>query len=249
MSDDPKPNESGTKGWTRAKAWIIGLTGFLVGVPALINAGVDVYKSVLNVPRTDKERVNAELFKKYFKKPPLTVVPVPVKLRTGISEVKFSVYEEGDIYVEYGDLTQWFPFPGPTEAKHAVMSVWSQAFAQNGPDLRGIGEVRQTDRFEGNTLVREREYENGIVERQRIDIRTGAVIEKIVDEHGPQDDSRIRILGKWGTIDADRSPSESPARATTCATPLGSCSLLTAVAAGSACSCVNANGPVNGIAR
>src|SRR5438105_8776000 len=110
----PPTNDGSPLPGTGLKTWILGATAVLVVLPAMINAGVDVYKVVLNIPTSDSERVNAELFKKYFNKPAVTSFPVPIKNSVGVVEVRFSIYEEGDVFVEFGKNSQWFPFPRTT---------------------------------------------------------------------------------------------------------------------------------------
>jgi hypothetical protein len=165
-----------------AKKWVAGLTGVLVVIPSLVNAAVDIYSSFEKLPKTESERINVELFKKYFNKQPVTVLPVPIKRSNGTVEVRFSIYEEGDVYVEFGRFTQWFPFPDDSETKHASLSVVAQAFAApviKGIDnsLRGIGNYKQADRFVGTTLLRERNFQNGVTEQYRLDSLTGKILE------------------------------------------------------------------------
>jgi hypothetical protein len=102
----PDVNDQNSSVWSKAKGWIVGLTAILVVLPALINTGIDVRKAVLNIPKTDAERTNLELFKKYFNKPPVTAFPVPIKHSLGTVEAKFSIYDEGDIFVEYGNASR-----------------------------------------------------------------------------------------------------------------------------------------------
>lgn len=239
-------------GWGKAKTWVVGLTGVLVGVPALINAGVDIYKAVLKIPRTESERANAELFKKYFNKVPIVTLPIPVKQTTGTTEVKFSVYEEGDVYVEYGSLTQWFPFPRSADPTHAAFSIVPPASAQTTGEAWGIGKYQQSERIEGNTLVRERVYANGVVERQRIDLRTGAVLDKTVSESVPRNPGQSRDLAPFGVIDLG-APKDLPASqgplSTVCATSLGTCAMPYRVSKGTTCFCLNTSGTIPGVSQ
>ena len=95
----------------KAKTWVIGLTGVLLVIPALINAGIDIYKVLLNIPSTESERINLELFKKHFQESPVTIVPVPIKAEGGNVTMQMSIYQNGDIYAEYGLQSAWFPMP------------------------------------------------------------------------------------------------------------------------------------------
>ncbi|AVR97928.1 hypothetical protein [Pseudoduganella armeniaca] len=165
-------------GFERAKSWLIGVTGILVGIPALVNGAFDVYASLANLPKTDAERVNVELFKKYFNKPPVATVPVPIKQNHGIVEVRFQVFDEGDVYVEYGNLTQWFPFPKESAEKREIsFNFISNAVARQA-QLYGKGAVMQQESLRNGRLIRERTWPNGVAETLEIDTRTGDVVSR-----------------------------------------------------------------------
>ena len=87
-----KSSEPNASPWLKTRNWIVGLTAVVVVLPSLINGGIDVYKALLSIPKTNAERANSELFKKYFNKSPVTVFPVPIKYSVGIVEAKFSIY-------------------------------------------------------------------------------------------------------------------------------------------------------------
>ena len=57
---------------SKIRTWIVGLTAVVVVLPALINGGIDVYRSILNIPRTDAERT---------KPPPTKVGGLPRAIR------------------------------------------------------------------------------------------------------------------------------------------------------------------------
>lgn len=167
-----------TTGFERMKNWLIGVTGVLVVIPALVNGAFDVYASVVNLPKTDAERINVELFKKYFNKPPVATVPVPIKQNHGIVEVRFQVFDEGDVYVEYGNFTQWFPFPKETaDSRKIAFNFISNAIARQTP-LYGKGALTQQESLRNGRLIRERTWRNGVAERLEIDTRTGDVISR-----------------------------------------------------------------------
>lgn len=85
-----KRNDSSTT-WAIIRRWVVRLTAVLVLVPSLINAGIDVYKSLLNVPRTQSERINSDLFKRHFSKTPVVSIPVPIKTNIGTFDMKLSI--------------------------------------------------------------------------------------------------------------------------------------------------------------
>lgn len=233
------------------KGWVAGLTGVLVVIPALINAGVDIYSSLRKLPKTESERLNVELFQKYFNKQPVAAFPVPVKQNNGTVEVRFSVYEEGDVFVEFGNFTQWFPFPS-AERKHAHFSPISMAFADaQGP--QGSGRYQQSDRFEDGFVIRERKYDNGINERQVLNPRTGEILEKF--SRRAETSSSGSAAGVSGVapidLDAIRSnrSSQQPGTASKCVTQIGDCQMVTPLPAGAQCACYGPAGLVPGLAR
>lgn len=160
------------------KALVAKATGVLLVVPALINAGYDVYATALKLPRTDAEKVNTEMFKKYFNKAPLATLPVPVKSSVGTVDARFAIYEEGEIYVEFGKFSQWFPFPRAGQPKREF-SLLSSAFAQTQArvDLPAQGGIAsQRESISGGVLVRSRIYADGTTEQRKIDLRSGATL-------------------------------------------------------------------------
>lgn len=174
-------NSSSTR-WTKIRNWIVGLTAVLVLLPSLINAGIDIYKSLLNVPKTQSERINAELFKKYFNRTPLAMVPVPIKTKIGAIDMKLSIYEAGDIFAEYGDYSQWFPFP---LQKAVSLSIISSAYAQSPLPAERADEYTQVDKLKGNKIERERYYSDGIKETYTINPNTGQIQNKTITRDIP----------------------------------------------------------------
>jgi hypothetical protein len=177
-------------GLERLKAWIVGITGVLVVVPALVNAGLDIYASFANLPKTEAEATNEKLFKKYFNKQPVAAIPIPVKQDNGTVEVRFSIYDEGDVFVEFGKTTQWFRFPangkpsGPSVASFLISSAYAQA-APATP-MQGAGSYVQTDSLNGSRLTRERRYANGVTEKTVFETRSGAIVDRaVVRDHAP----------------------------------------------------------------
>lgn len=173
-----------SKNFGHLKTWIAGITSVLVVLPALVNAGYDIYASVAKLPKTEAESANEELFKKYFNKQPVMAFPVPVKQNNGTVEVRFSIYEEGDVFVEFGRMTQWFRFPAnkPSLPPSALSMFVSSAHAQPaavGPTW-GAGPYVQSESMDGRLLVRERRYANGVSEKIVLDTRSGAILDKSI---------------------------------------------------------------------
>ena len=168
--------------WIKIRNWIVGLTAVLVVLSSLINAGIDVYKSLLNVPRTQSERINADLFKKYFNRAPLVTVPVPIKTKIGTIDMKLSIYESGDIFAEYGDYSQWFPFP---LYKSGSLSIISNAYAQSPTPTEKVDQYTQVDKLKGNKIERERYYSDGVKETYTINPNTGQIQNKTITRDTP----------------------------------------------------------------
>ena len=185
------------------KGWLVGLTSVLVVIPAVINAGIDVYASFAKLPKSEAEKVNVALFQKYFNKQPVAAFPVPIKQSNGTVEVRFSVYEEGDVFVEFGKFTQWFPFPNSAPPTVAL-SVFPQAHAQGNTALRGVGAYQQTDEMQGSAIVRKREFENGVVEQYVLNPRTGDIEDFKVRREAPASrNNASNAMPKIAPIDLD----------------------------------------------
>jgi hypothetical protein len=159
------------------KGWLVGLTSVLVVIPAVINAGFDIYGSFAKLPKSEAEKINVTLFQKYFNKQPVAAFPVPIKQGNGTVEVRFSVYEEGDVFVEFGRFTQWFPFPTAGGPGPVAFSLFPQAHAQANAPLRGSGSYEQSDRIKGDAIVRERVFQNGVTEKYTLNPRTGDIMD------------------------------------------------------------------------
>ena len=193
------------------KLWLTGLVGVLVVLPSLVNAGLDVYSSLLKLPKTEAERINERLFRDNFGKQPVATIPVPIKQNNGIVEVRFQIYEKGDVFVEFGNFSQWFPFPSTEDAakKSAGFSLMSSAFAQTPATSspQGMGRYQQTDKMQDGAILREKTYENGVVESQVIDTRSGDILNssarKIEQKSLPPTPSIIPVIPKVVPIDLD----------------------------------------------
>ncbi len=163
-----------------ARLRIIALTGVLVVVPALLNAGYDVYATVAQLPRSANERDNLDLFRKYFGKAPLVVNALPIRSTLGVKDVRFSVYEEGDVHVEFGDGSQWFKFAKVPPKASGLLSLFPSANAQTVPPATAAAQSarRQIEHIEGGRLIRVRELPTGRAEEIHYDLRTGQIVKR-----------------------------------------------------------------------
>ena len=178
---DQEPSD----GWGKVTKIILGLTSVLVVIPSLINSAKDIYDEINEVPRTDAERANVEFFRKYWGKKPVGELPLVITRGGASYQVSFNVYDEGDIYIQYGNMVQWFAFPGQSNALGSNLDIISVAHA-DGVRYQSIGgeikQIRQIDSFDGRNAVREKFYINGMRERQVIDIRTGVIVDQTLNQ-------------------------------------------------------------------
>lgn len=115
---------------------IVAVTGIFLVVPALVNAAYDVYAAALKLPRSENERINVELYKKYFGKGTEREFQIGVKTQYGTVDATFKVFDEGDILVQYGDRSQWFRFPKPETTPPAKVN-WLPLPSAHAADISG----------------------------------------------------------------------------------------------------------------
>jgi hypothetical protein len=166
LMSDQVEQKSG--GFGKLIGWIGGITGVLLVIPALINAGLDVYNAALDIPKTEAEAVNVDLFKKYFGKSPLFRADIPVKTELGEVNMELEVHEGGDIFVRYGRRSQWFESPLQTQTVY--FPFLRSAHAQ---EVGAVGKYYQYDRMKDNELLRERYFPDGRKESYVVDPLTG----------------------------------------------------------------------------
>jgi len=120
-----------------------------------------------------------------------------------------SVYEDGDIYyVEFGKHSQWFPFPLPQQALAPLSFVFIAYAAETYPPTEGKGAYSQKDKMEGNKLIRERYYSNGVKEIIVINKNRG----KIENKRTIQMSTQHPDLSKGSQVKVLNLPPISPKR-------------------------------------
>lgn len=164
---------------------LAGLAGVLVLVPPLIKGMGDIYKEFNNLPRNEVEAVNAEMFRKHFGQPPVYEADVPVTTPSGqVSVPRISVYESGDIWVKYGEVSQWFRFPrqaaasSPPADTRVGRSWLSSAHAQAVPAApHPPTRVQQRDEWLADgVILRQVRRADGSSDSWRINTNTGRVV-------------------------------------------------------------------------
>jgi hypothetical protein len=178
----PVSLESGTRHgiFDGIKRWIVGATGVLLVLPAMVNSGIDVYKAVLKLPRTEVERISAELYKKYFEREPVAERTVQISRVSGVLDLRVAVYQDGDVLVKGGGVEHWVPFTqmSPTRASWSLISnaVAESVRIRPPTDNRGVVAFRAESRLSGSVLTREKLYSDGILEQRKVDINSGRVL-------------------------------------------------------------------------
>ncbi|MDD2814174.1 MAG: hypothetical protein PHP00_00315 [Thiotrichaceae bacterium] len=181
--------------WIKTTQGIItGVLALLVILPSVFNAVIDVYISFFNIPKSINEHNNQQLFQSHFQEKPIHSGVNVIKTDTGNLSMKINIYRNGDIFVEYGDYSQWFPYNPPKDVKKAANGAWfiSEAYAADETptglspcELAKKGEQTNTDvatsyllkdTRQGDNLLRERIYMDGCRETLTINVNTGQII-------------------------------------------------------------------------
>ncbi|MEN9849318.1 MAG: hypothetical protein RL368_2058 [Pseudomonadota bacterium] len=181
--------------WIKTTQGVItGIVAVLVILPSLFNALIDVYISFFNIPKSINEHNNQQLFQSHFQEKPIHSGMNVIKTDTGNLSMKVSIYRNGDIFVEYGDYSQWFPYHPPKELKKTSSGIsWliSDAYAEDYPtglspcELAKQGEQTNTnvatsyllkDVRQGENVLRERIYADGCRETLSINVNTGQIM-------------------------------------------------------------------------
>ncbi len=165
------------KEWLKTTRGIImSITAVIVVLPALINAFYDVYETALQIPEGIKERHNKALFEKHFQESPIFTKPMVINTGPAEMEMNIDIYENGDIFVRYGEYSQWFPI-NPDEIAFAG-SFFRSTYAQAA--IRPEGNYKQLEWTEGKNIVQRRRYENGVIETIKFNRNTGKIVERTV---------------------------------------------------------------------
>lgn len=200
---------------------IAGIAAVLVILPSLINAVLDIYVTLFNVPRTLSEQYNQELFQKHFQKQPIHTGSSVIKTKEGAElAIKLSVYENGDIYVEYGNYSQWFPFKSSDESSAAldwlIPPAYAEAVVKNSPCLEQLTSAdpeakppRMVDSFGAmhyytqtdipltkRTFKRVRLYDDGCQEVLTIDINSGEILTRELNQKALPPDEKQAMRKK-----------------------------------------------------
>jgi hypothetical protein len=154
-TNEPRNNNT-VSSFKKVRNLIVGLTGVLVVLPALINAGIDIRNELLNIPKTEAGITNKKMFEKYFHQTPLLTNTVPIKSEVGTIRIELAVYSKGDILVKYGDHSHWFEFP--LTKTTTSNSIISSAFAFDAEESEEPDTYQQRDIMKNGNIQREYYY-------------------------------------------------------------------------------------------
>lgn len=169
VNDKPQP---GNKLLAKLRNWIIGITGILVVLPSLIIAGIEVREAILQIPQSESERVNKELYQKYFGKKPIFEGSVPVRMTEGTIDINLEVHDKGDIFIRYGQRSQWFKSPLATNSASRI-NVISNAYAFNASQYSVPDNAQRLDINKPGIIQREYYLPEGNKKIYSIDPVTG----------------------------------------------------------------------------
>lgn len=146
-----------TESDTQDEKWINSLTGRIAAataavttVIALVNGAGDLIKTMLNLPKNIYEETNDALFKKNFLKPPIVSQPVEIKTASAKVEMLLQVYENGDVFVRYGEFQQWLPFKS---VKISSASILPLAAAQTQTPVQAIEQPQDQARSPNRPII------------------------------------------------------------------------------------------------
>ena len=191
----------------RLKKLIVAVTGVLVVIPALINAGIDIYYSIQNIPASDSERTNLRLYERYMGKPAVFEGAVPVKTETGTLNISLEIYGGGDIFVRYGERSQWFP--APMENISFNFSAIEKSFAETNQDSQPSNTENffKRDLQKGKLIQREYYLQDGIKKTYTIDPTTGQWSKPKIEhyEQLPEEATARKKIHEFSVLDLTNS--------------------------------------------
>ena len=177
------------------KSTVVALAALLVVIPSVINGINDIWVAWNGLPIGDKEKINNQLFIKHWKENPIHTKQIIIEGKSGKIPITVDVYENGDIFVDYVRLTQWFPYSDLVVKSdfHFSNTAYAGFFDKITKSIKGttreISNVRKT----AKTVERTRLLEDGSKEVQTIDINTGAIksVKRIETDNSSNNDKPL----------------------------------------------------------
>ncbi len=157
------------------------IVAFLVLVAATVNSINDILVAVYDLPIGEKEKINNTLFKYHWKENPVHSKQLIVESNKGKMPITIDIYNNGDIFIDYGQFTQWFPY---NDTKITSDNYHFISSANAGGFFSGITysfraslpvEIRNTWNSD-NEVVRSKVLSDGSIENKTININTGRIV-------------------------------------------------------------------------
>lgn len=137
----------------KAKIYIAWLTGVLLGIPALINAGVDVYDAIMNIPKGSAEILSERKRSEHFQEEPLFSHELSIQEKSARKVLKLFIYPNADIYVNYSGYEQWLPAQNPKTDVVSFISFISSANAESFSKFGSPKAVPSIDDINGPIVI------------------------------------------------------------------------------------------------
>ena len=159
------------------------LTSFfaiLIIVPSLLNAFSDIWVAWNDLPIGEKEKINNKLFKSHWRESPVHSKKIIVEVQKIAVPITVDIYRNGDIFIDYGQSTQWFPFK-QMNIPLAKFSLINSAMAD---EVETKEKVESTptipinvvnEKIEDNNVIRLKTFGDGSIEKQVIHMNTGKI--------------------------------------------------------------------------
>lgn len=160
------------------KGTIAALAALLIVIAALINGVNDTWVAWRGLPIGAKEKINSQLFKVHWKEDPIHTKQIIIEGKNGKIPITLDVYKNGDIFVDYVRLTQWFPYSTVIAQNdfHFINSAYAGFFDKIKKTVKTQMHRIVNIKKSKKTVERTRLFEDGSKEIQTIDINTGEII-------------------------------------------------------------------------
>ena len=182
------------------KTILTALLALLVVIPSVINSVNDIWIAWNGLPIGEKEKINSKLFTDHWKEDPIHTKQLIIEGAKGKVPVTIDIYKNGDIFVDYGRFTQWFPYKDlNTSIATTTFSILPEAnagfFDKISKNVKSVGSkpVKVVNKEEKQAVVREKTFSDGSIERQVINKNTGKVESAETIEPKPNSSSNVVV--------------------------------------------------------
>ncbi len=159
------------------KSTLATLAALLIVIVSVINGVNDIIVAWRGLPIGETEKINHHLFKEHWKEDPIHTKQIVIEGNKGNVPITIDVYANGDIFVDYVRLTQWFPYSDVITQKefHIINSAYAGFLKKASKKIRSESSSIKNEKASANTVKRTRNLEDGSKEIQTININTGKI--------------------------------------------------------------------------